>query len=465
MPTTPLPLSRRLVRSLTALGEAASSPELEFIRQHVRDTLAIAAAAMATPLGSAAVRGATFGTGGGASRIIGRPGGFPPATAAFANSALAHILDFDDIHDPARLHPTTVTFPAALAAAQAADGDGTEVLRGVLLGSELMCRLGMAASPVGSGRVAHWFLTQLLGALGAAFAAGTALRLDEDGIVEAIGLAAMQAAGSKQVASAAATGRAIYPAFASAAGVNAALLAAQGITAAPDALEGRDGLLPAYLGQDRVADAVIDSGDWEYLDTAIKPWPCCRISHPYVSAALRARRMLAAPPDPLVPGQISEIVIEVNASAAKLCHPLTRRRTPGTAQDAKYSIPFMTAHALRHGDTSLASTAGTFFADADVRRLAAVVSVRETLPDRPGHAPARIRVTTTGGRSADSQADPAELNADGPAADSKVLACFEAAGAADPRRSAERLAAAVARLPELRGGQLSALTAWADCLG
>jgi 2-methylcitrate dehydratase PrpD len=456
----PLSLSRRLVRSLTALAEQPSGSEASFAQWHIRDTLAIAAAARPTPLGASAVRGATFGSSGGTSRIVGTEGRFPPATAAFANSALAHVLDFDDIHDPARLHPTTVAFPAALAAAEAASADGMSVVRGTLLGSELMCRLGMAASPVGSGRVAHWFLTQLFGALGAALAAGSALGLDEDGLVAAVGLAAMQAAGSKQVASSSGTARAIYPAFAAAAGVTAALLAAQDITAAPDSLEGRDGLLPVYLDDvavedGQLAEAITGTSGWAYLDTAIKPWPCCRISHPYVSAALRARRELGVGPDLLDSGKISEIVIDVNASAAKLCHPLGRRRAPESIQDAKYSIPFMTAHALRHGTTSLGTTTGMFFADEDVRRLAAAVSVAETLPDRPGHAPARIRIVTSDGQSVESQAEPAELSADGTGAEAKVVACLRAAAEADPQRAAQRLTAAVAGLPDLPAGQLS----------
>lgn len=456
-----LSLSRRLVRSLTAVAGQASGTEITFVQRHIRDTLAIATAALPTPLGASAVRGATFGTGGGSSRILGTRDGFPPATAAFANSALAHVLDFDDIHDAARLHPTTVTFPAALAAAQGADGDGLSVVQGVLAGSELMCRLGATASPVGSGRVAHWFLTQLFGTLGAALAAGIAVALDDDGLIAAIGLAAMQAAGSKQVASGAGTARAIYPAFAAAAGVTAALLAAQGITAAEDALEGPDGLLPVYLGDDRpddgqLAEALADEDCRAYRGTAIKPWPCCRISHPYVSAALRARRLLGTEPDEglLAPGEVREITIHVNASAAKLCRPLGRRRAPESAQEAKYSIPFMTAHALRHGTVTLATTGDAFFDDREVRRLAAKVSVAETLPDRPGHAPARIRVVTADGRAVESGANPAELDADGPEADAKTLACLAAAGEPDPDAAARRLTAAVGRLPELRAGDL-----------
>jgi MmgE/PrpD N-terminal domain len=196
--SAPEPLSVRLVRLLGGLPRDTAALQT-FAIEHITDTFAVALAATPTEQAQTAVRATLRGTAGGPCGVIGTDAGAPPIQAAFANAALAHILDFDDIHDTARLHPTTVTLPGALAAAELAGASGKALICGVLLGSELMCRLGEAVTPTGTGPAAHWFLTQLFGYLGAAMAAGVTLGLEPEELVSAIGLAAMQAAGSKQV--------------------------------------------------------------------------------------------------------------------------------------------------------------------------------------------------------------------------------------------------------------------------
>ena len=79
--------------------------------------------------------------------ILGLARRVPAPQAAFANAALIHILDFDDIHDEARLHPTPVALSAALAAASLCDAGGKRVLEATVLGDELICRLGAMIGP------------------------------------------------------------------------------------------------------------------------------------------------------------------------------------------------------------------------------------------------------------------------------------------------------------------------------
>src|SRR5687768_7775511 len=54
---------------------------------------------------------------GSATGLIGRRRYTPPS-AAMANGAACHALDFDDQHDPARVHTNCVTLPTLLAAAE-----------------------------------------------------------------------------------------------------------------------------------------------------------------------------------------------------------------------------------------------------------------------------------------------------------------------------------------------------------
>ena len=360
------------------------------VRTHVADAAGIGYAAGAAPLGRQIIEATAAIDGAGAARVLGRSGpGRGAAGAAFVNAALIHALDFDDIHDAARLHPTAVTLPAALAAADLT-GDHTLVEEATAIGSEIMCRLGLLVEPDGSGPATGWFLTQLLGYVGAATSAGVALRLNRHDLVSAIGLATMQAAGAKEAGfGTGSTARGIYPAFAAEGGLRAALLARSGVVGPPRGLDGEAGLLPLYLGTAVSPDAagrlVDPHAPWEFLATAIKRWPCCRLSHPFVAAALQLRSSLTG-------REATRIVVHVNRSAARLCRPLPDRIRPRTLADARYSIPFLVALTLTRGAPSLDLTAAVLD-DELILRTAARIRVVETGTDTVGEPPARIAIT------------------------------------------------------------------------
>ena len=56
------------------------------------------------------------------------------ADALLVNAALGNVLEMDDVHRQAILHPGPVVIPVALAAAQAAGADGLAVLDAVVRG-------------------------------------------------------------------------------------------------------------------------------------------------------------------------------------------------------------------------------------------------------------------------------------------------------------------------------------------
>lgn len=388
-------LGRELVRLLLARRrEGLPAPIAAKARLHIADAVGMGLAAQGTPLAAQVLDAMAAGVDGGACRVLGGARRMPPAQAAFGNAALMHILDFDDIHDRARLHPTTVTLAAALATASLCDAPGQRVVEAVALGNELMCRLGVMVSPSGEGPGSDWFLTQLFGYLGAALAAGIVRGDGEDAIVASLGLAYMQAAGGKQAGfGTGSTARAIYPAFAAMGGVQAALLRAAGIDGPELSLDGAAGLFRIYLGRAPTAAQralLLDEEGWHFEQVEIKPWPSCRLSHPYVAAALALRAQLAAAG--ATPEAATRIEVGVNASAAKLCRPIDARRRPATLQDAKYSIPWMVAFTLARGTVDLATLNEGALAAQDIHALADRVEIVENLPDNPGHPPAEIRL-------------------------------------------------------------------------
>ena len=154
----------------------------------------------------------------------------------------------------------------------------------------------------------------------------------------------------------------------------------------------------------------------------MKPWPSCRHSHPFVwaaSALYREFRLTAVLP--------SRVVVKVNRSASKLCVPIELRRLPQTLQDAKYSVPFMVAFSLVHGEPTLANLNDASLSDAAVLAMASKVAVEPTNDDAPGlpHACIRIQVDGLPDRMFDAPyvaPDPAAL------VEHKFRACLAFAG-------------------------------------
>lgn len=421
-------LSRQVVRLLRQRDtHGGIPPEIRLkARQHIADALAIGlAATRSQPLAQQLLDAMGMGAGGGACGVFGSNARHAPSLAAFTNAALIHTLDFDDIHDAARLHPTAVTLPAALAAADLVGAAPARVVSAVALGNELMCRLGVMYSPMGRGPGADWFLTQLFGYFGAGLSAALVMGLSEDQIVSILGLAYMQAAGGKEAGfGVGATGRSIYPAFAAMGGVTAALLSKAGVAGPESALDGAASLFRIYLEGPPSAEQVallLDPDGWQFQATCIKPWPSCRLSHPYVSAALALREQLRG-------AGVRSMVVAVNASAAKLCAPLADRRRPRTLQDAKYSVPYMTAFTLVHGAVDLTSLHLDGLSDPTVLAVADTIEIAEVLPDKPGHPPAEIHAVTTDGREFWVEVRDFDLSDDG--VRTKFDACLRYAGRA-----------------------------------
>jgi 2-methylcitrate dehydratase PrpD len=341
------------------LADGVPAEVLDHTRDQVVDSVGIAIAAAHTSDLAAAV-----------GRAVG-----PPATAwpglylgtrdddALANGALIHMLDYDDIYDAGHTHLSAVTLPAALCAAAESGASVRAVLAAVALGNEVMCRLGDVAAWASS--TSDWFLTQVFGYFGAAVAYGVLAGLSDDELTSALGLAYLQAAGGKEAAfGIGGTARAIYPGFAARGGVTACRLARAGIVGPARVFEGAAGLHKIYLGTplDDAGAAWLTGDGWQVLGARVKQWPCCRISHPYVRAALLAR--------PSVTGK-ARVVVRTDARSKPLCEPLAQRCRPATLQDAKYSVPFLVALALVRGEVSLATVDGPVLADDEVREVAA----------------------------------------------------------------------------------------------
>jgi 2-methylcitrate dehydratase PrpD len=305
------------------------------------------------------------------STILGFGAKVPAHMAAFANGSMAHALDFEDVHDSAPVHPNAATVPAALAVAESIGGvSGKRFLTALVLGSDLVCRLGLAfdENPLESG----WYIPPILGAFGATAAAGKLLALDSERLVDAFSLTLCQATCSAELThSPHSVVRSVRDAFSAQAGVLSALLAQQGVRGFESPIEGQAGLFRLYSrGNYDPAALTNDLGrTFEGANVSFKPWPSCRGTHSYVDAVLQILQG-----DGLKPGEIEEIELVVSPVNIMLCEPLESKRRPATGIDAKFSLPFVVATALVRRRVNLDDFTPRALADGEVLELAGKVS-------------------------------------------------------------------------------------------
>jgi 2-methylcitrate dehydratase PrpD len=267
-----------------------------------------------------------------------------PETAAWA--ALAHVLDFDDLHLPSTTHVSAICVPAVL-------GTGGDA-RAYLAGAGAMSRLGVALGwPHYS---AGWHATCTAGAPAAAVAGAVALGLDADAIATAMALA-LPAAGGVQRAFGTAS-KALQVGFAADAGARAARLAAAGASADPRALDQWLALVGGDARRLELAGPAVPGG------LAIKLFPCCyALQRPI--AAVRTLGEIAAE-------RVARVVVRTPESAlAPLIHS-----QPATGLEGKFSLEYGIAATLLDGWPGITS-----FTDDAVARPAAQALLRRVEVD------------------------------------------------------------------------------------
>ncbi len=178
------------------------------------------------------------------SSIVGHDWKTSPPYAALVNGTMGHGFELDDFHGKSFLHPGTVVIPSALAMGEQQGVDGKKVLTAVVLGYEIMIRIGLAVGISHNFRGFH--PTGTTGPFGSAAAAGKVLGLDRNRLLDAFGSAGSLSSGIKEFAVTGSMIKRYHAGKASESGIVTALLAKCGFTGPASVLEGKFGFLQAF---------------------------------------------------------------------------------------------------------------------------------------------------------------------------------------------------------------------------
>jgi 2-methylcitrate dehydratase PrpD len=314
-----------------------------------------------------------------------------PPLSAMANSAMMHALDFDDTLDASALHTFVNVLPVALAVAEHRGGvSGKDLIAALVLGVDVICRISLAID-----RPLSWIRTATCGSFGAAAAAGKILGLDEDGLSNALGIVYAQTSGNAQGLIEGRLVKRMQPGFAASAGVLSAVLAARGITGSRRFLTGPYGFYPLYEGNDYYPERITEAlGEhFAVVDLSIKPYPCCRMTHSAIGAAMKLKDRIGSADG------IARIDVSVSSMVAEMVgKPLQIGVNPQV--DAQFSIPYTTACTLIRGDVFLSDFEIERISDPAVTQLAHRVRVAAS-PDLPAKdiLQADMTVTRTDGKT------------------------------------------------------------------
>jgi len=269
--------------------------------------------------------------------VLGRGDRLDIMLAALMNGTTSHTFDFDDTHLKTVIHPSGPVASAILALAERKPLTGDAFLHAFILGVEAECRIGNAVYP--SHYDVGWHITATAGVFGAAAAAGRLLGLSEQQMVWALGIAATQSSGLREMFGTMV--KPMHPGNAARNGLLAALLASKNFTSAEQGIEGRRGFANVLATQRNYAEITERLGEtWEISLNTYKPYACGIVEHPIIDGCIQLRNE-----HNLKAGDIESISLRVHP----LVLELTGKKAPQAGLEGKFSVYHAAAVGVIYG--------------------------------------------------------------------------------------------------------------------
>jgi 2-methylcitrate dehydratase PrpD len=319
------------------------------------------------------------------SAILGRVERLDPLHASMMNGISSHVYDYDDTTPSNYIHPSSPVASALFAYASAHPVGGRDFAHAFILGFEAESRVGNAVYPAHYD--AGWHITGTAGVFGAAAAIGRLLSLSEPQMVWALGLAATQAAGLREMFGSMA--KSLHPGRAAQNGYAAALLAQAGFTAGEHGIEGPRGFAAVQAAHYDLSKVTARLGiDFDLRVNTYKPYPCGIVNHPTIDAAIQLHD-----DDHPAPETIAAVRLRVAPLVLDLCG----KQRISRGLEGKFSVYHNAAIGLIRGRAGLKEYTDDTVNDPQIKRvreLATAVADPTVTEDQAG-----IEVDLTDGRT------------------------------------------------------------------
>ena len=292
------------------------------------------------------------------------------SSAIIAGTA-AHGEDFDDTFEGNPMHVGATMIPAMLSAAQKFNLNGDQILKGLTIGSELICRLALVAPTAMHKQSFH--PTAVCGTFGVAAGLSSVLDLTEKQMVSALGIAGSFTSGIIEYLAEGSWTKRVHPGWSANSGMNAALIAKSGFYGPRTIFEGEHGFFEAFALKEIERDySHLTDGlgnRWENQNLAFKPFACGTMAQPFVDCAIKIRKKIKNL------NNISSITAKVGEGTVhRLWEPLKEKKNPSTPYSAKFSVPYCVAVGFIRGDAGLNEFNEKSINDKEILNLASKVN-------------------------------------------------------------------------------------------
>jgi 2-methylcitrate dehydratase PrpD len=330
--------------------------------------------------------------------------------AALFNGIASHVLDFDDTHLRTIIHPAGPVCSALLALSEYKPISGAEFLTAMVYGIETECRIGNSVYP------AHydtgWHITGTAGVFGAAAAAGRVLGLNEQQMRWALGLAAVQPVGLREMFGS--MTKSFHPGRAAQNGLTAALMAKNNFTSSEQGLEAKSGwanVLSTQRNYSELTDKL--SQTWELSINTYKPFACGIVIHPTIDACIQLRNQ-----NNLKAADIEKVELRVHP----LVLELTGKKTPQAGLESKFSVYHAAAAAIVEGACGVQQFSDRAAKDPVIMALRDRVST--TIDPAIKEDQVRVAITLKDGRKLEKYIEQAVGSVNNPMSDKDLEAKF-----------------------------------------
>ena len=309
--------------------------------------------------------------------LIGHNKKVSPFNASIINGTAVHGEDFDDTFEGTPVHVGAVMVPAMLAAAQAKKLSGNEFLKGLAIGSELICRLALVAPTAVHRQGFH--PTAIFGAFGASIGISSALGSSSNQMVSSLGIVGSMASGIIEYLAEGTSTKRLHPGWAAGCGWQSANIGKSGFVGPRTVFEGTHGVFNTFAKttiKPEFSYLTNELGSrWECQKLAIKPYACGTMAQPFIDCSIKLK------PEISNINEIDRIVARVGEGTVhRLWEPLAEKQNPSSPYGAKFSVPYCIAVGLIDGQAGLKQFTEKRLQDPSLLNLASKVSY-EINPD------------------------------------------------------------------------------------
>ena len=294
-----------------------------------------------------------------------------PFNASIINGTAIHGEDFDDTFEGTPVHVGSVMVPAMLSSAQAKNLDGENFLKGLVVGSELICRLALVAPTAVHRQGFH--PTAIFGAFGASIGVSSLLGNSIDEMSSGLGIVGSMASGIIEYLAEGTSTKRLHPGWAAGCGWQSANFAKSGFLGPRTVFEGQHGVFNSFAKKNIQPDfshIISDLGKrWESKNLALKPYACGTMAQPFIDCAIKLKGKIGDVEN------IDKIIASVGEGTVhRLWEPLEEKQNPSSPYGAKFSVPYCISIGLINGSAGLNEFTDKCLKNLEVIKLASKVN-------------------------------------------------------------------------------------------